>query len=121
MPRKDIYHDLIKQALINEGWIITHDPLFIKWRGAEYFPDLGAEKMIAAEKGTEKVAVEIKSFIGDSFQTDFYEAIGKYDSYFLALSDLEPERKVILAVPLAVYNKYFQKGYVQAMIQFKKM
>jgi hypothetical protein len=121
MPRKDMFHDLVKQALISDGWTVTHDPLFIKWKGAEYFPDLGAEKVIAAEKGLEKVAIEIKSFIGNSFQADFYEAIGKYDSYFLALSDLEPERKVILAVPLDVYNKDFQKGYVQAMIQFKKM
>jgi hypothetical protein len=77
MPRKDLYHDLVKAALIKEGWTVTHDPLFIKWRGAEYFPDLGAEKIIAAEKGAEKIAVEIKSFIGASFQNDLYEALGK--------------------------------------------
>lgn len=59
MPRKDLFHDLVKQALINDGWTVTHDPLFIKWKGAEYFPDLGAEKVIAAEKGLEKVAIEI--------------------------------------------------------------
>jgi hypothetical protein len=26
---KDIYHDLVKQALKNEGWAITHDPYFL--------------------------------------------------------------------------------------------
>ena len=25
---KDIYHNLVKQALINEGWTITHDPYY---------------------------------------------------------------------------------------------
>ena len=24
---KDIYHDLVKQALINEGWTITQEPI----------------------------------------------------------------------------------------------
>lgn len=26
MPRKDVYHELVKQALIDDGWTITHDP-----------------------------------------------------------------------------------------------
>ncbi len=30
MPAKDIYHDNCKQALINEGWTITHDPYNLK-------------------------------------------------------------------------------------------
>ncbi|MFQ6040449.1 MAG: element excision factor XisH family protein [Candidatus Poribacteria bacterium] len=24
MPRKDIYHDIVKNALIKDGWTITH-------------------------------------------------------------------------------------------------
>ena len=27
MPVKDIYHDTVKNALIKDGWTITHDPL----------------------------------------------------------------------------------------------
>jgi hypothetical protein len=30
MPRKDIYHDVVKKALIAEGWLITHDPFHIR-------------------------------------------------------------------------------------------
>ncbi|NEO17540.1 element excision factor XisH family protein, partial [Moorena sp. SIO3E8] len=26
MSAKDQFHDLVKDALINDGWIITHDP-----------------------------------------------------------------------------------------------
>ncbi len=31
MPARDIYHDAVKNALIQEGWIITDDPLHLKW------------------------------------------------------------------------------------------
>ena len=27
MAAKDIYHDVVKQALIKDGWIITDEPL----------------------------------------------------------------------------------------------
>ena len=26
---KDLFHDIVKEALIAEGWTITHDPLLI--------------------------------------------------------------------------------------------
>lgn len=29
MPRKDTFHDVVKKALIADGWRITHDPLHI--------------------------------------------------------------------------------------------
>jgi XisH protein len=38
--------------------------------------DLGAEKLIAAERGSEKIAVEIKSFSGASFINDLENAWG---------------------------------------------
>jgi hypothetical protein len=30
MPAKDIYHDTVKNALVKDGWTITHDPLRIR-------------------------------------------------------------------------------------------
>jgi hypothetical protein len=36
MPARDIYHATVKQALIKEGWEITHDPLKLKWGAKEY-------------------------------------------------------------------------------------
>jgi XisH protein len=63
MPAKDRYHDTVKNALIKDGWTITHDPLRIRLaRGKNLFVDLGAERLLAAERGTEKIAVEVKSF-----------------------------------------------------------
>jgi len=66
MPAKDIFHDVVKKSLVKQGWIITDDPLLVQFRDIDLYVDLGAEKMIAAEKNGEKIAIEIKSFIGKS-------------------------------------------------------
>ncbi|MEM1122330.1 MAG: element excision factor XisH family protein, partial [Bacteroidota bacterium] len=29
MAAKDIFHETVKEALVKDGWIITHDPLKI--------------------------------------------------------------------------------------------
>lgn len=63
MPARDIYHQSAKNAMIKDGWTITNDPFRIRLaRGKNLFVDLGAERLIAAEHGLEKIAVEIKSF-----------------------------------------------------------
>ena len=48
MPAKDLYHQLVKQLLIDDGWTITHDPYPLEWAKRNLFVDLGAEKLIAA-------------------------------------------------------------------------
>ncbi len=48
MPAKDIFHQLVRTALENEGWIITHDPYPIDLGFIDFYIDLGAEKLIAA-------------------------------------------------------------------------
>jgi hypothetical protein len=68
---KDLFHEAVKIALEKEGWTITDDPYKLKLNDMKIFPsalniDLGAEKVIAAEKGPEKIAIEIKTFGGPS-------------------------------------------------------
>ncbi|BAZ23418.1 fdxN element excision controlling factor protein [Kalymmatonema gypsitolerans NIES-4073] len=64
---KDIFHQQVKNALIKDGWIITHDPFTIRISEAVKLQiDLAAKNAIAAERDTQKIAVEIKSFIADS-------------------------------------------------------
>lgn len=101
---KDIFHQQVKNALIKEGWLITHDPLTLKLTKRNIFIDLGAEKVIAAERENEKIAIEIKSFIGVSPLTDFYSALGKYQLYFLVLRKRLPDRKLFLAIPEESYK-----------------
>lgn len=57
MPVKDIYHNTVRAALEKDGWAITDDPLKLKWGIRELFIDLGATKLLAAQKGEQKIAV----------------------------------------------------------------
>ncbi|TAF18003.1 MAG: fatty-acid oxidation protein subunit alpha, partial [Nostocales cyanobacterium] len=77
MSAKDIFHEAVKTALQKEQWLITDDPLQFKFGNVKFKIDLGAEKVIAAERENEKIAVEIKSFINPSAITDFYAALGQ--------------------------------------------
>ena len=54
---RDLVHDLVKNALLKDGWKITHDPFPIKFGTRKVFADLGAEKLLAAEKGEEKIVL----------------------------------------------------------------
>jgi XisH protein len=67
--------------------------------------DLGAEKLIAAEKGLEKIAVEVKSFLGDSLIYDFHSALGQMLVYQVNIDLQEPARVLYLAVPLSAYER----------------
>ena len=80
------------------------------------FIDLGAERIIAAEKGNKKIAVEIKSFSDDSLISMFHKAVGQYDNYQIALEDEEPNRILFLAVPESVYDSFFQEPFIQKVI-----
>ncbi|WP_374108410.1 element excision factor XisH family protein [Nostoc sp. XA010] len=35
MAAKDIFHDAVKRALEKEGWLITNDPLFLRFGGLD--------------------------------------------------------------------------------------
>ena len=117
MARKDIYHDAVRTALEKEKWTITDDPLDLTIGEVELFADLGAERVIAAERGNEKIAVEIKSFIGQSPVSEFHKAIGQYENYRLSLEELDPVRELWLAVPEAIWNDFFQRPFIQKAIE----
>jgi len=77
MAAKDVFHDVVKTSLQKDGWTITHDPLHIRLGGViDMYFDLGAEKIIAAEKAGRKIAVAIKSFLGPSILAQFHLALG---------------------------------------------
>jgi hypothetical protein len=108
MPARDLYHNAVKNALIKDGWIITHDPLRLTWGGKDMYVDLGAERLLAAEKAGQLIAVEVKSFIGDSEMDDLEKAIGQYVVYRAVLAEREPKRALYLAVPIDVLDIFEQ-------------
>ena len=72
MAAKDKYHQYVIEALEKEDWTITHDPYVIESQNVIFQVDLGAEKVIAAQKNEFKIAVEVKSFLKDSAVSEFH-------------------------------------------------
>lgn len=73
--------------------------------------------MLAAQRGAERIAVEIKSFTSGSFLDDFHYAVGQYLNYRAVLALREPERVLYLAVPLDTYEAFFQAGIAAISVQ----
>lgn len=109
MPAKDIYHDIVCNALIKDGWTITDDPLILKIGKRSVFVDLGAEKLIAAERDSEKIAVEIKSFLSPSPINDLENAWGQFFMYARTLQKRDPNRLLYLAVSRNTFEDLFQE------------
>jgi XisH protein len=114
---KDLFHSAVKEALIKEQWVITADPLTIKIDRVKLEIDLAAEKVFAAEKAGQKIAVEIKSFLNPSAITDFHAALGQFLNYRLALQMNEPGRILYLAVPEDTFNSFFQEIFIQEAVK----
>ena len=55
-----------------------------------------------------KIAVEIKSFFGQSLMTDLERALGQFTLYRTLLEQKEPERVLYLAVDSAAYEEAFE-------------
>lgn len=108
MPAKDTYHEIVKNALVKDGWTITHDPLKLKWGTKDMYVDLGAERLLAAEKGEQQIAVEIKSFVGLSEVNDLENAMGKYVVYHSVMTRTEPNRVLYLAVHQEAFSDVFE-------------
>jgi hypothetical protein len=113
---RDLFHDLVRAGLEAEGWRVTDDPYVLKVDDLKFQIDLAAERVIAAEKDQQKIAVEIKSFLNPSAITDFYGALGQFLSYRLVLRQMEPERTLYLAVPFDLYDNFFQSRFAKSAI-----
>jgi hypothetical protein len=117
MSRKDTFHDIVRRALEKDGWTITHDPLYIDLTDVEVQIDLGAERLIAAQRNNQTIAVEIKSFIRGSNLSEFHVAVGQFMNYRFTLKKVESDRILYLAVPAETYTTFFQKETIKEMCQ----
>jgi hypothetical protein len=102
MPARDTYHDAVKNALVKDGWTITHDPFQINWDDRKMYADLAAEQFLAAERLNRRIAVEIKSFLGKSLLDDLEKALGQFVLYGAVLERVDPDRELLLAIPYDV-------------------
>ena len=121
MPARDIYHNAVKNALVKEGWIITDDPLHLKWGQKDMYVDLGAKQLLAAEQGSKKIAVEIKSFVSPSEMADLKDAIGGFIMYRAVIHRLQPKRTLYLAVRDSVFTALFEEPIGTLLIETENL
>ena len=117
MSAKDAFHAVVKTALHKDGWLITHDPYPLQAGTFNLAIDLGAEKVIAAQRQGQKIAVEIKSFLGPSNISEFYGALGQFIAYRAALRTQDPERILYLAVSSDIYERFFITQFIQELVE----
>jgi hypothetical protein len=108
---KDIFHNIVIESLKADGWEITHDTykLMTELLKDALSVDIGAEKLIVATREKEKIAVKVKSFLGDSLIYDFHGALGQLLVYQVNIELQEPDRKLYLAIPEATFEKMSQQ------------
>ena len=112
---RDKFHEEVREALQKEGWKITHDPLYMKVGKIPIHIDIGAERIIGAEKEGEKIAVEVKTFGRASFVTAFHEAVGKYIVYRTILKHMKSSRALYLAIPDDTYEAFGNEPIVKSL------
>lgn len=116
MPQRDSYHDAVKQALIADGWTITHDPYAIAYTPDQVYVDLGAEQLLAAEQGARRIAVEVKTLLGPSLITEVEHALGQYLLYQSWMRRSDAERVLYLAVSLEAAANTLSRPGVQVLL-----
>lgn len=121
MPADDAIKPAVVAALRKDGWTITDDPLALDYEEVTVAIDLGGERLVAAERGPERIAVEIKTFGGNSRVRDFRDALGQYDVYRMILEDLEPDRKLYIATSDIAFHRLFGMRAIRRLTAKKPM
>jgi hypothetical protein len=126
MPQRDRIHNLVKQAIIKEGWLVTDDPYVISYGERFLFVDLGATlsngfskiegQFIGAARGSSLIAIEIKEFRSKSVIADLEQAIGQYVLYSLLLNQVDPQREIYLAITDITYDEIFSEPIGKVVI-----
>jgi hypothetical protein len=100
----------LRRALEKDGWTITDDPFSLPYGATIVEIDLGAERLIAAERGSERIAVEVKSFTSPSIVSEFHTALGQYLNYTVALREYDENRVLYLAIPESIEESFFRQA-----------
>jgi hypothetical protein len=121
MPRKDLIHDAVRNALINDGWTITDDPFRLAIADADVFIDLRVIKTIDGTTIQRAFVIEIKGFVGGSPIHNLENALGQYELYRIYLQRTAPDDKLYLAVSDTAYRKQFQRPSFAIIVQEKHL
>lgn len=117
MPAVDRFHQQVRNALVRDGWTITADPLTLALGERNLYVDFAAERLIAAERGIEKIAVEIKVFQRPSPLFDLEQAVGQFSIYEDVLQIVDPDRALYLAIPQEAFDNIFAEPIGQLVLR----
>ena len=121
MSAKDRIHLAVRNALIKDGWTITHDPYTLDTVEPDLYIDLAAERFFAAQKEDQFIAVEVKSFVGASEVSDLQNALGQFIMYHDLLAIKEPYRELLVAVPEHAFIGIFSEPLGQILLNNKRL
>jgi hypothetical protein len=121
MSARDALHETVRKALEKAGWTITADPLRVVYGSDVMLVDLGAERLIAAERGGERIGVEIKGYTDTTNINGFHSVIGQYINYRLAMKTTHPDHQLVLAIPEEVFNTFFKRDFAQLAVKENKI
>jgi hypothetical protein len=117
VPARDVYHEVVKQVLLKDGWKILKEDYELEYGEDSLYPDFAAERSFIAERNTRKILVEVKSFIGRSFIADLQRAIGQYAMYQNVIEVQGLEFRLYMAISSTVYEERFQSPLAQLMLE----
>jgi hypothetical protein len=111
MPAKDHYHDVVKRALIKDGWTIDDEQVAL----------IGSERQVVVDLQVSKdgqgiILVEVKGF-QPSMVEALANAIGKILIYRYILNELERNFAIWLAVPDFAYESILTENMGLSMRQ----
>jgi len=116
MPARDSIHEVVKEAIIKDGWEITDDPYVVAYGERFVFIDLGASGFIGTQQENQLIAIEIKQFGRQSSVSDLQQAIGQYTLYRMLLNQVDRSRDIYLTVSQVTYNGIFSEPIGQLVI-----
>lgn len=119
---RDFFHDTVRIALEKDGWEVTHDPYELRLDALELLDtrmniDLGAERLIAATRNAEKIAVEVKSLLGPSLIYDLHNMVGQFIDYQIGLEAQETDRLLFVAMPLIAYSRLESQPFFEKVCE----
>lgn len=118
---KDKFHDIVKEALEKEGWLVTDDAFQPYAAQEPSMIDLESEPVILAEKEGEKIAVEVKSFTQAAIRMAFYEALGQYLGYSMAMKEVDVAQNFYLAISKEIRHHLEDYSIIKQSIKEQKV
>jgi hypothetical protein len=84
LPAKDYYHDVVKRALIKDGWKITREQVLFIIADRHVWIDIEASKT----SEDQRILIEVKGFEGPSQVNELMDAVGKYVVYRAIINEV---------------------------------